>query len=347
MPPIIREYGLSTYNYHTDGSGICHASWLRPMLNVRSGYITYPDASDPRLGPAALPGRHASDRVAGGEGLAYDVITDEELDREGVELLKPYRVVMTGSHPEYHTGAMLDALEAYRDGGGRLMYLGGNGFYWKVARHKELPAAIEIRRGEGGIRAWAAEAGEYYNAFDGEYGGLWRRNGRPPQSLAGVGFTAQGNFVGSHYRVKPEARASRAAWILDGIERRDDRRLRPFGAWRGRLRARPRRQAARHAGARHRARGVRGPRAGGALGAGAGGDADAPDDDARASRPTLIRADLTFFETPNNGAVFSTGSITFCGSLPAQTVSTTTARGCCKRARSVSRSDAKFEVPER
>ena len=30
----------------------------------------------------------------------------------------------------------------------------------------------------------------------------------------------------------------------------------------------------------------------------------------------LIRADMTFFETPNNGAVFSTGSITFCGSLP-------------------------------
>ena len=27
----------------------------------------------------------------------------------------------------------------------------------------------------------------------------------------------------------------------------------------------------------------------------------------------LIRADLTFFETPNNGAVFSTGSITVCG----------------------------------
>ena len=30
----------------------------------------------------------------------------------------------------------------------------------------------------------------------------------------------------------------------------------------------------------------------------------------------LIRADMTFFETPNNGAVFSTGSITFCGCLP-------------------------------
>ena len=33
--------------------------------------------------------------------------------------------------------------------------------------------------------------------------------------------------------------------------------------------------------------------------------------------PQLIRADMTFFETANGqGAVFSTGSITFCGSLP-------------------------------
>ena len=30
----------------------------------------------------------------------------------------------------------------------------------------------------------------------------------------------------------------------------------------------------------------------------------------------LIRADMTYFETPNGGAVFSVGSITFCGSLP-------------------------------
>ena len=29
----------------------------------------------------------------------------------------------------------------------------------------------------------------------------------------------------------------------------------------------------------------------------------------------LVRADMTYFETPNGGAVFSVGSITFCGSL--------------------------------
>ena len=32
--------------------------------------------------------------------------------------------------------------------------------------------------------------------------------------------------------------------------------------------------------------------------------------------PALVRAEIVFFETPKGGAVFSTGSITFCGSLP-------------------------------
>jgi N,N-dimethylformamidase len=113
---------------------------------------------------------------------------------------------------------MLDALQAYRDAGGRLVYLGGNGFYWKIALDPVREGIIEVRRAEGGIRAWAAEPGEYYQQFDGQYGGLWRRNARPPQKLVGVGFTAQGNFVGSHYRVNPAARQDpRVSWILEGV----------------------------------------------------------------------------------------------------------------------------------
>ena len=34
---------------------------------------------------------------------------------------------------------------------------------------------MEVRRNEDGTRAWAAEPGEYYHSFTGEYGGLWRR----------------------------------------------------------------------------------------------------------------------------------------------------------------------------
>ena len=132
------------------------------------------------------------------KGIAYDVITDHDLDREGLDLLKPYRAVVTGSHPEYHTPNTLHALQDYVGGGGRLAYLGGNGFYWRIANSEAIPDVVEVRRAEGGIRAWAAEAGEYYQALDGGYGGLWRRNGRPPQVLAGVGFSAQGMFEGSH-----------------------------------------------------------------------------------------------------------------------------------------------------
>ena len=117
------------------------------------------------------------------KGFAFDVITDHDLDREGAALLRPYRAVVTGSHPEYHTRNTLDALQNYIDGGGRLAYLGGNGFYWRIATSPAIPDVLEIRRAEGGIRAWAAEPCEYFHALDGGYGGLWRRNGRPPQML--------------------------------------------------------------------------------------------------------------------------------------------------------------------
>ena len=70
-------------------------------------------------------------------GIAFDVITDHDLDEKGVELLSSYKVVLTGSHPEYHTEGTLDALQAYTENGGRLMYLGGNGYYWVTGTRKD------------------------------------------------------------------------------------------------------------------------------------------------------------------------------------------------------------------
>ena len=310
------EYGLSTYNHHTDGSGISIASWHRPMLNVRIGYITYPY---PEIRGSGLRHFCADTHLTSwleAKGYDYDIVTDQELHDEGAQLLNGYRVVTTGTHPEYHTRETLDALEGYRDGGGRLCYLGGNGFYWKVALSPEKRGVIEIRRGEGGIRAWAAEPGEYYNQFDGEYGGLWRRNGRPPQHLSGVGFTAQGNFVGSYYRKCPEAGDPRVAWMFEGID--DD----IFGD---------------HGLGGHGAAGFELDRADKRLGTPSHAVVVASSENHPPDAPwvlvpeehlthlttwpgdpadKLIRADLTFFETPKGGAVFSTGSITFCGSLP-------------------------------
>ena len=307
------EYGISTYNSHSDGSGVAYSSRLRPILNQRSGFCAYADP----LGGSCLRHFPADTHLLAwldALGHDFDVVTDEDLDADGVAAIGQYKVVMTGSHPEYHTPGSLDALTEYTEGGGRLMYLGGNGFYWRVAVNPELPGAVEIRRGEGGIRAWAAEPGEYYNAFDGGYGGLWRNSGRAPQRLAGVGFIAQGDFHGTAYRRLPASRDPRAAWIFEGI---DDELLGDFGLSGG--------------GAAGFELDWLDPSLGSPPHALVLARSERQDDtfmlvpeeilNHYGNRPglpaeELIRSEIVFFETPNGGAVFSVGSITFCGSLP-------------------------------
>lgn len=312
VPDDHPQFGHSTYNHHTDGSGIAYSSRLRPILSMRSGVIAYCDM--PGSGCRHFPADSHLWYWLETKGYDFDVITDDELHDWGVDALSGYQVVMTCSHPEYHTPGSLDALQDYVDQGGRLLYLGGNGFYWKVAVSADWPGAVEIRRGEGGIRAWAADPGEYYNAFDGTYGGLWRRNGRPPQRLAGVGFSSQGDHEGSYYRRTPESRDPANAWIFEGIQ---GDLIGDFGLAGG------------------GAAGFELDRADTALGtplnavvvARSEGHGDGfvlvpeeilthhttwPGEPER----DLIRADIVWFETPGGGAVFSVGSITFCGSLP-------------------------------
>ena len=311
-PAAYPHYGCSTYNFHSDRSGICHASYRRPLFNLRPGYLTF--------GANTCSGlRHfqADSHLTAwlhNKGYAYDVVTDKELDEEGAELLAGYSLVTTGSHPEYHTSRTLDALESYRDQGGKFAYLGGNGFYWRVAIHPENEALIEIRRAEGGIRAWAAEPGEYYNAFDGMYGGLWRRNGRPPQRLAGVGFSSQGRFFGSYYRRTAASYKPEVSWMFDGI---DDELIGDFGFSGGGAAGFELDRYDRYLGSPEDA----------VVVASSENHNDTfvlvPEEQlthitnwAGVPNEELIRADMTYFETPSGGAVFSTGSITFCGSLP-------------------------------
>jgi N,N-dimethylformamidase len=192
------------------------------------------------------------------------------------------------------------------------MYMGGNGFYWRIAYHPSLPAVIEVRRSEDGTRAWDAEVGEYYHSFTGEYGGLWRRQNRAPNLLAGVGFISQGFDACSYYRLTEAAKDPRAGFIFAGVS---------------------------------------GPIVGdhGVLQGGAAGlEIDSYDpmlgspphalvvarsekhsntyelvnEEVRVAHgmtdgliSPLIHADMVFFETPNGGAVFSTGSIAYAGSL--------------------------------
>lgn len=224
-PDVIGAFGYSNYNRHPDGSGITLSSRLRPILTMRPAYLVYPDQNGSGLRGFSADS-HLTDWLRN-KGFAFDVMTDEDLDREGVDALSHYDVVLTGTQPEYHTRNTLEALIAYRESGGKLMYLGGNGFYWKIGRDPHQPHIIEVRRAEGGMRVWASQPGEYYHQLDGEYGGLWRRNGIAPQKVAGVGFTAEGAFEGTYYVRTQESFRDDLAFLFQGIPSRQ--RIGDFG----------------------------------------------------------------------------------------------------------------------
>jgi len=295
------ELGASTYDTHSDGSGVCHVSRLRPIVNVRPTGRLWNLFLDLCL----LDWLEAHEQ-------RYDVITDDDLHTEGLPLLDGYSVVLTGCHPEYLSREMMDALAAYLGRGGRLMYMGGNGFYWRVSYPRAHPGMIEMRRAEDGTRAWVESVGEYYHSSTGEYGGLWRRQGRAPNTLVGVGFVAQGFDRSSYYRRTAASRNPRARFIFDGVQ---DEVLGDFGvAWGG-------------------AAGLELDAFNPALGSPPWALVVASSEDhsnafqlvneeinvsfagADGRFSPAVRADMVFYEHPGGGAVFSTGSIAYVGSL--------------------------------
>lgn len=297
-----RDYGLSTYDVHADGSGSCHSTRLRPVLNTRPKRSPWNFNAD----------LHIIDWLEA-TGQRYDVVTDEDLHAEGVAALAPYKVVATGTHPEYHSTQMLAGIETYLQRGGRLMYLGGNGFYWRIAFHPERPGLIETRRAESGTRTWAAEAGEYAMSFNGETGGLWRNLGKPPQTLVGIGYASEGFDASSYYRRRPDSFNPRAAFIFEGVGA--DEIIGDFGAVEGGaagyeldivdpLLGTPPHALVLAASENHSNIYVLTPEE--MLSNHPGTDG---------IENPKVRADMVFFETPNGGAVFSTGSIAWAGSL--------------------------------
>jgi N,N-dimethylformamidase len=302
------EFGLSTYDLHDDGAGVCYSSWRRPITNMRPKYRA------PGIG--ALWQFPADLSIVGWlEAMKYDydVITDEDLHRDGVAALKPYRAVMNCTHNEYYSEKMLDATEDYLSGGGRVMYLGANGYYWCVGFRDEEPWCMEVRKLEAGSRAWQARPGEHYLASTGERSGLWRHRGRPPQKLVGVGFTSEGMDQSVAYRRMPDSYHRAVAWMFAGIEGEvfGDAGLGNGGA-----------------------AGLEIDRYDLSLGTPPHARILATSEPFTDNYPLVqeevyfmtpglggtqhpyVRADMVYFTTPNHGAVFSTGSIAWGSALP-------------------------------
>ena len=310
-----REYGGSIYDTHTDGSGICLSSRLRPILSIRPKYDHFLMQA-PWQYPADLHMIYWLETM----GYDYDVITDEDVTYDGLARLEQYNVVITGSHPEHNSGPQLDALHNFTQRGGRLMYMGADAWYWIHSYHPaydDLGRGIitEMRRCESGIRTWRADPGEYYHQSTGELGGMWRYRGRYLHSVAGTGMSSEGFDISSYYSRTEESKDPRVSWAFEGIDY--DEKLGNFGLVGGgaagteldivdtMLGSPPHTLVVATSAGRHTEAYLLVMEDFGFNQQGLDG-----------TQHPRVRSDIAYHETPNGGACFAFSSIAFCGSLP-------------------------------
>ena len=159
-------------------------------------------------------------------------------------------------------------------------------------------------------------AGEWHHSTTGELGGLWRLRGRSPQALLGIGMVSQGFDLNRPYDVVADPADPRVAFAFEGIDLSSGK----VGDFESMVNG-------------WGAAGVEVDRVDAAWGtpedtvvlATATGFSRAygldpvevalPDGRYDGETSDKIRCDLVVLPKPNGGAVFSTGSIAWCGSL--------------------------------
>jgi N,N-dimethylformamidase len=293
------DRALCIYDHHSDGSVVYYSTRRKP---TRSGN---PHRGLRPWGSHNLPADLYLIDWLEHRGQEYDVLCDYQLDTPNREILDSYSCIVLGTHHEYWTGQMLDVLEAYIRGGGRVMYLSGNGLYWVTSTDAEEPWVMEVRKsGDGDFEPAAAERqpGQAQHSTSLERGGLWSRRGRPARRLVGVEHSAN-VFVQAEgrwgFERTDDSYDERYRFIFDGVA---ERTVGDFGL---------------------------------NLGTAAAYEMDSIhewcwDEDwrpvllARASHPAIMStmrlpvervADIALTAAPNGGAVFAAGAVTWTGSL--------------------------------
>ncbi|KXT06157.1 hypothetical protein AC578_1297 [Pseudocercospora eumusae] len=214
------DLGLSTYDVHKDGSGNVFSSSKRPILNMRPDYVHWAFHRPREFSADLLMVGFLESKLGKG---GYDVVTEHDLHIQGVDAVKFYDILITGSHPEYPSLNELDAYVSFVAQGGYVMYLGGNGFYWCSETDPKRPHRMEVRKGDQGCRSVTLPAGERIHSLSGAQGGLWRSRGRAPQTLFGVGADACGSGPGVPYRFeKTILRDPNFSWLFVGLDTKSE-----------------------------------------------------------------------------------------------------------------------------
>lgn len=182
--------GASLYRYDIDDG-----------LGKRSAHRVHMQRPNPAASLAGDDGHLANGekhilRWLERNGIPYDLYADIDL-HDTPSLLLQYATLVISTHSEYWTDPMYRGLESFLDAGGNLIYLSGNGLYWKAEiRAQQLEVKYDSSR----------------HTFSGEVGGRWRDCGRPETRMLGMRFTVAGyKSTYSPYKV-----IAPRHWIFDG-----------------------------------------------------------------------------------------------------------------------------------
>jgi hypothetical protein len=196
-------------------------------------------------------------------GKQVDVLTDQDVDAvaNGDALARAYDLIVFPGHEEYVTPHELDVVTRFRDLGGNLAFLAANNMFWHVELDGPLMRKVK----------------------------LWRKEGRPEASLAGV------QYVGSNHGEVQQpyvvTGADRAPWLFAGTNLKNGS---TFGSY----------------GIEIDATGPTSPR----------------DTIVIARIPDLLghgkSAEMTYYETAAGAKVFAAGALNFAASVTEEPVST-------------------------
>jgi N,N-dimethylformamidase len=311
---IVDNRLLSLYDIHSDGSAVCYSSRLRPILNMRPRvvmqYLAFGKGSPHGLN-ADLYLTDWLERF----GFEYDVLTDEDLHKEGVGLLSGYKAVLIPTHSEYWSLAMIEGAQSYLRDGGRMLHLSGNGMYWVTQLHPASDASIEVRRGGRCVGLSSPEPGEEYLSCTGELGGIWTYRGHAPQTWLGIGSTAETPGLGRPYERQPDSFDPRASFVFEGVGAEEligdfPNLIQEYGA------------AGYEIDCADTTLGTSPSALILATAKDFSNDAQVFAErisymDLLQGRPVshLVKADMALLDYPNGGAVFAVGSIAWCGAL--------------------------------
>ncbi|RNC29218.1 MAG: N,N-dimethylformamidase beta subunit [Candidatus Dichloromethanomonas elyunquensis] len=269
--------GVSFYNNTNEdadegksfGSGI--VSMLRPN-----------HYADPTLGNSHLAGAelHVLSWMES-NGYPYKLVADYDFNKDS-HLLDPFKILIINTHNEYWTQNMYDSLEKFLNRGGSVLYLSGNGIFWKaVINDKDQ---IEVRK-------------DFKNhILDGTPGGYWAKELRRPESAAlGVRFQNSDFSVPAPYQVLKADH-----WIFEGTGLKNGDLVGKTGLTK----------------VRDSSGGASGWETDQVD------KNSSPKNTVLLARGTNTKgkgADMVYFDHPGGGGVFSVGSITFGGSLAVDT----------------------------